>query len=58
MIDRRSKMIDNSRFVYECLICRRRLIGDLNTDPRYCPMCKERTKDITLVIIDNMVVRK
>jgi len=61
MIDRRTaigRMVDPDRVVYQCLICGRKHIGDERTDIHYCPMCRERTKETALVMVDNLVVRK
>lgn len=57
MVDKRNKMIDNSKVVYECLRCGRKSIGTLNTNPKACPYCKGEP-DAELVIVDNLIVRK
>jgi len=60
MIDKRSKigkMIDHKRVVYQCLRCSRQFVGDADTNLYCCPKCKE-TEDVTLVIVENLVVRK
>ena len=53
MVDKRIKMIDNNRVVYECIKCKRRYIGSLRDYVKDCPFCKWED---TIVIVENLLV--
>ncbi len=46
------KMIDKNRVVYQCLVCNKKFIGDINTDISKCG-CSHKN---CIVIVENMLV--
>ena len=59
-LDKRSaigKMINGKKVVYECIRCKCKSIGDINTNVKMCPTCRA-TGEVILVIVENLLVRK
>lgn len=53
-------MIDNNKYVYKCLICKREFVGDMTVDTKICPFCTHVSQDGNpiLVIEGNLIVKK